>query len=51
MPAVPPPAGPADAAKPETTAAPEGDIRRGGWILVLLGVVLVLLAVLILILF
>ncbi len=36
---------------PAEDEEPQGDIRRGGWILVLAGVLLVLVAVLLLLLF
>ncbi len=37
---------PSETAQPAAaTSEPQGDIRRGGWILILVGVVLILLAV------
>lgn len=39
------PTGTGTAKRPEAPAEPGGDVRRGGWILVLIGVVLLLVAV------
>ncbi len=49
MPTAPPPTAPPVTSGEGTPAEPEGDIRRGGWILVLVGVFLVLLALFLLI--
>ncbi len=51
MPTAPPPTAPSATSREGAPAEPEGDIRRGGWVLVLVGVVLVLLALLLLIAF
>ena len=51
MPAAPPRGAQTKPDEGKPSAAFEGDVRRGGWILVLVGVVLVLVAVVLLILF
>lgn len=51
MPTTPPRTPHREADNPAASSADEGDIRRGGWILVLVGVLLVLLAIVVLVVF